>query len=39
MLDKDNIKPLLMGKFNTISFVILVFIIAYEVLDISSLTA
>lgn len=37
MLNKDNIKPLVVGKLNVISFVILVFNRADELLDLSSL--
>lgn len=37
MLKKDNIKPLVVGKFNVIRSVILVFNRAVEMLDLSSL--
>lgn len=37
MLNKDNIKPLVVGKLNAISFVTMVFNRADEMLDLSSL--
>lgn len=37
MLRKDNIKPLIVGKLNVISSVIVVFNRADEMLDLSSL--